>query len=145
VNVVIDTNVLVAGILSPFGVCGEIVRMVSSGELTLSFDARILSEYNEVLRRQKFQFEEEKVAALVEYIVHRGQPAASSPLDGPLPDRDDEPFLEVAIASRAMCLVTGNQNHFPAGRCQGMNVMSPNEFLLFYKKNKAKKRLGRKP
>jgi predicted nucleic acid-binding protein len=45
-DIVIDTNVLVAGLLSPFGACGEIVRMVSAGKLTLSFDARILSEYN---------------------------------------------------------------------------------------------------
>jgi len=51
-DIVIDTNVLVAGLLSPFGACGEIVRMVSAGKLTLSFDARILSEYNEVLRRR---------------------------------------------------------------------------------------------
>jgi uncharacterized protein len=71
-NVVIDTNVLVAGLLAPFGACGEIVRMISSGELTLSFDARILSEYHEVLRRPKFHFEEEKVAALLDYIVYRG-------------------------------------------------------------------------
>ena len=41
-NIVLDTNVLVAGLLSPFGPCGEIVRMVSSGALTLAFDARIL-------------------------------------------------------------------------------------------------------
>jgi len=41
-NLVLDTNVLVAGLMSPFGPCGEIVRMVSSGALTLAFDARIL-------------------------------------------------------------------------------------------------------
>jgi putative PIN family toxin of toxin-antitoxin system len=61
-NIVLDTNVLVAGLLSPFGPCAEIVRMISSGKLTLSFDARILSEYNQVLRRPKFKFEEDKVA-----------------------------------------------------------------------------------
>ncbi|MDP2755681.1 MAG: putative toxin-antitoxin system toxin component, PIN family, partial [Nitrospirota bacterium] len=69
-NIVLDTNVLVAGLLSPFGPCGEIVRMVSSGELILLFDARILSEYDEVLRRPKFKFEEEKVVALLYYIVY---------------------------------------------------------------------------
>lgn len=55
-NIVLDTNVLVAGLLSPFGTCGEIVRMVSSGELRLSFDARIFTEYEEVLNRPKFKF-----------------------------------------------------------------------------------------
>ncbi len=133
-NIVLDTNVLVAGLLSPFGPCGEIVRMVSSGELTLSFDARILSEYDEVLSRPKFKFEEDKVAALLDHIEHRGLTVAASPLPQSLPDRDDEPFLEVAIAAQAECLVTGNQVHFPPRLCQGMKVVSPSEFLLFYRK-----------
>lgn len=133
-NIVLDTNVLVAGLLSPFGPCGEIIRMVSSGELTLSFDARIISEYSEVLKRPKFKFKEDKVDALLEYIEFRGQTTASSPLPDSLLDSDDEPFLEVAIASRVECIVTGNQNHFPAELCRGIKVFSPSEFLNFYKK-----------
>jgi uncharacterized protein len=133
-NIVLDTNVLVAGLLSPFGPCGEIVRMVSSGALTLSFDARILSEYDEVLRRLKFGFEEDKVAALLDYIEHRGHVAASSPLSHALPDPDDEAFLEVAAAGQAECLVTGNLAHFPAKLCLGIKVLSPADFLTLYKK-----------
>jgi len=143
-DIVIDTNVLVAGLLSPFGACGEIVRMVSAGELTLSFDARILSEYNEVLRRPRFGFEEEKVAAFLDYIVYRGRAVAPSPLSHSLPDPDDEPFLEVTLASQAVCLVTGNKKHFPAERCQGAKVISPNAFLIFFKNQQAeKKRLSK--
>jgi putative PIN family toxin of toxin-antitoxin system len=138
-DIVIDTNILVAGLLSPFGACGEIVRMVSAGELTLSFDARILSEYNQVLRRPRFGFEEEKVTAFLDYIVYHGRAVASSPLSRSLPDPDDEPFLEVALASQAVYLVTGNQKHFPAERCQGAKVVSPNEFLIFLKKQAEKK------
>ena len=133
-NIVLDTNVLVAGLLTPFGPCGEIVRMVSSGELTLSLDARILTEYQEVLDRPKFKFDKDKVAALLDHIEHRGVTVASSPLPQPLPDIDDEPFLEVAIAARAICIVTGNQVHFPTELCQGVIVLSPSDFPVFYKK-----------
>lgn len=133
-NIVLDTNVLVAGLLSPFGPCGEIVRMVSSAELTLALDARILSEYQEVLGRPKFRFDKDKVAALLDHIEHSGLTVASSPLFQSLPDIDDEPFLEVAIAAGATCIVTGNQVHFPAKLCQGVTVFSPGEFLAFYKK-----------
>ena len=139
-DIVIDTNVLVAGLLSPFGACGEIVRMVSGGKLSLSFDARILSEYNEVLRRPRFGFEEEKIAALLDYIVYSGQAVAPSPLSHSLPDPDDTPFLEVTLASQAVCLVTGNQKHFPAARCQGAKVLSPSEFLNFFKNQQAQKK-----
>lgn len=132
-NIVLDTNVLVAGLLTPFGPCGEIVRMVSSAELTLSLDARILTEYQEVLERPKFRFDRDKVAALLDHIEHRGITVASSPLPQPLPDIDDEPFLEVAIAARAICVVTGNLVHFPTELCQGITVLSPSDFLGFYK------------
>ena len=132
-NIVLDTNVLVAGLLSPFGPCGEIVRMVSSGELTLCFDARILSVYNDVLKRPKFRFAEEKVDALLGFVVFRGQTVASSPLRKPLPDPADEPFLEVAIAGRVACLVTGNRVHFPTRLRQRVKVLSPREFLAHYR------------
>jgi putative PIN family toxin of toxin-antitoxin system len=132
-KIVLDTNVLVAGLLSPFGPCGGIVRMVSSGVLTLCLDARILSEYSEVLKRPKFRFAEDEVNALLDFIAIRGQTAAPSPLPKPLPDPDDEPFLEVAVAGRVACLVTGNRAHFPAGRRQGIKVLSPREFLTYFR------------
>jgi putative PIN family toxin of toxin-antitoxin system len=138
-NIVLDTNVLVAGLLSPSGPCGEIVRMVSADKLTLSFDARVLLEYDEVLRQPKFKFDEDRVAAILEHIEYRGQTVASSPLHHSLPDPDDEPFLEVAIAGQVTCLVTGNHVHFPPKLCLGVKVLSPNEFLSFYKKQRKSK------
>jgi len=131
-NIVLDTNVLVAGLLAPFGPCGEIVRMVSSGGLTLFYDARIILEYNEVLHRQKFRFDEDRVSALLDYIEHHGKKTASSPLARALPDHDDEPFLEVALAGAVSCLVTGNRAHFPVKSRHGVKVISPREFLAFY-------------
>jgi len=133
-KIVLDTNVLVAGLLSPFGPCAEIVRMVSSGDLTLYFDARILSEYGEVLRRPKFRFQTDKVVALLDHIRHGGHIVASSPLSRPLPDSGDQPFLEVTVAGQAVCLVTGHHAHFPPKLCQGFKVLSPSEFLTFYRK-----------
>ena len=132
-KIVLDTNVLVAGLLSPFGPCTEIVRMVSSGDLTLYFDARILSEYDEVLRRPKFQFQIDKVVPLLDYVEQQGRIVASSPLSDVLPDPGDQPFLEVAVASQAACLVTGNRAHLPAKQCHGVKVFSPTEFLAFYR------------
>ena len=132
-KIVLDTNVLVAGLLSPFGPCAEIVRMVSSGEVTLCLDAIILTEYNDVLYRPKFGFDRDKVAALLDHIEHRGHTVASSPLRHSLPDPDDEAFLKAAIAGKAECLVTGNASHFPSKLCQGRKVLSPSGFLTSYK------------
>ena len=138
-KIVLDTNVLVAGLLSPFGPCAKIVRMLSSGDLTLYFDSRILSEYDEVLRRPKFRFQIDKVVALLDYIENHGHIVASSPLSDHLPDSGDEPFLEVAVAGQAVCLVTGNHAHFPSRLGQGVKVLSPSDFLIFYKKQQKQK------
>ena len=139
-KIVLDTNVLVAGLLSPFGPCGSIVRMVASGHLTLCIDARILSEYREVLGRPKFSFNHEKVAAILDYIEHHGWVVASAPLSLPLRNPDDEPFLEIAFSGGADYLVTGNSAHFPSESCQGVKMVSPADFLKRgVKRRKSKK------
>lgn len=133
-KVVVDTNVLIAGLLSPFGPPGERLRMVASGTLRLCFDARILTEYEEVLARPKFRFNAEQTQALMEHIQAEGFSVADAPLLLRLPDRSDEPFLESAVTGKADCLITGNTRHFPVARRQGMTVLSPREFLDYYRK-----------
>jgi len=136
-KIVLDTNVLVSGLLTPFGSSGEIVRMVFSGELLLYIDARILSEYQDVLHRQKFNFDKDHIGILLDFIKLYGQFISSSPLTNLLPDPDDEPFLEVAIAGRVRSLVTGNTAHYPSQLREGIDIYSPSEFIEFYrKKNK---------
>jgi len=140
-KIVLDTNVIVAGLLSPFGPCAEILRMVFADDLTLYLDSRILSEYSEVLRRPKFHFHIDKVIAILDYIEHYGVLTASSLLTDSLPDPSDQPFLEVAVKGHVACLVTGNQVHFPINLCQGVKVLSPADFLIFYREQLMQKSL----
>ena len=37
-KIVLDTNVLVSGLLQPFGPSGQIVRLVAAGDLVLGHD-----------------------------------------------------------------------------------------------------------
>lgn len=134
-RIVLDTNVLVSGLLSPFGPPSEIVRMVSSGAVSLCVDARILSEYEDVLLRPKFGFDRDSVAALLDYIAFRGEAVASAPLAWRLPDPDDEPFLEVALGCPADYLVTGNNGHFPAAARDGVEVLTPAEFVERFRRH----------
>ncbi len=131
-KVVVDTNVLVAGLLSPYGPPGEIVMMIAAGHLALGFDARILHEYAEVLRRPKFRFPLDLITTLLEQIRLEGEVVGSVPQPIELPDSDDQPFLEVALASQACCLITGNIKHFPATKRRGMTVLTPAKFIEFY-------------
>jgi len=54
VKIVLDTNVLISGMLSPSGPPGKIIDLLRSGALQLVVDDRILSEYTDVLRREYF-------------------------------------------------------------------------------------------
>jgi putative PIN family toxin of toxin-antitoxin system len=133
-KVVIDTNIMVSGLLSPFSHSGEIIRMIAAGELELCYDSRILSEYKEVLLRPKFSFAPEYIYDLLTQIESCGYAVSALPLKKSLPDSSDEPFLEVALAGKAKCLVTGNINHYPVSVRHGMKVVTPKGFLEIYKK-----------
>ena len=133
-RIVLDTNILVSGLLSPFGNCGEIIRMATSGAVVLCVDARVLMEYEEVLHRAKFGFAPDKADMVLECIRTTGEIHAAMPLPKSLPDADDNPFLEVAHGAKVDCLVTGNLKHFPAGCRFGVQVLSPNEFIAAFRK-----------
>ncbi len=50
-RIVLDTNVLVAGLLTPGGACGRLLDLVLDGAVGVHIDRRILQEYEDVLRR----------------------------------------------------------------------------------------------
>lgn len=132
-KVVLDTNVLVSGLLCPFGASGEIVRMVAGGILKLSYDARIISEYRNVLLRPKFSFNQIHVDYLLDQIEAEGEIVSGEPLQERLPDRSDEAFLETAIAGKVRCLITCNLKHYPVNKRRDISVVSPVEFLEIYR------------
>jgi len=126
---VLDTNVLIAGLLTPHGPSGRVIDLLLSGDLTSCFDDRIMAEYREVLARAKFGFEPAQIDAVLDYIEGEGLHVAAVPLGVSLPDPDDDAFLEVATAAGADYLITGNLRHFPAKSRRGVRVVRPREFI----------------
>ncbi|MEW6574499.1 MAG: putative toxin-antitoxin system toxin component, PIN family [Bacillota bacterium] len=131
-RIALDTNVLVSGLLKGHSAAGTIVRLVAGGLVQVVYDARILTEYREVLARPKFGFEQALVKAILIQIEEEGVLVSAAPLPERLPDPDDEPFLEVARATGAI-LVTGNKRHFPPVARGRVTVMSPAEFIKFWR------------
>ena len=127
-RIVLDTNVVVSGLLNAFGPSAQIVRLVAAGNLDLCYDARILTEYRQVLLRPKFRFERRLVEVFLQQIQSGGVEVLARPLALTLPDSDDAMFVEVAVAGRASHLVTGNLKHYPLSPTLGLRVVSPREF-----------------
>jgi putative PIN family toxin of toxin-antitoxin system len=129
--IVLDTNVLVSGLLRHQGPPGRIVRMVAAGAIRLAHDRRILDEYREVLARPRLGIRAGEARAILEVIERDGFQAAPAPLVIRLPDPDDLVFIEVAASVQAQALVTGNLSHFPPDACRrhGVTVLSPAAYL----------------
>jgi putative PIN family toxin of toxin-antitoxin system len=133
-RIVLDTNVLVSGMINAFGAPGRIVDLLREGYLQLVVDDRILAEYAAVLNRAKFRpyftaKDARDILLFLEYNSH--YTVATVHLAG-LPDPNDRSFLEVAL-SAAVPLVTGNVAHFPPDRCSGCEVLVPAVFLRSFR------------
>jgi len=122
---VLDTNVLVSGLLSPSGPPGRLVDVVLGRRLRLALDDRIEIEYREVLARPRLGIEpvrREAFLAILQFLEH--VIALPWPHEPP-PDEDDVAFLEVALQVPEQTVVTGNLKHCPSG-CRGpVSVLSP--------------------
>jgi putative PIN family toxin of toxin-antitoxin system len=128
--VVLDTNVLVSGLMSPGNPPGRIIDLLRAGDISLAIDDRILAEYSAVLARENFRkyFTVAEKDLILDFIVHDSiRVLCTQALQG-LPDQDDACFLEVALAAKTP-LVTGNEKHFPLHKRQGAEVYTPAEFI----------------
>ncbi len=113
-KVVLDTNVLVSAHLNPDGLERLVLNAALSGRLRLCVSAEILEEYEEALRRPKFDIHPALVDEALRVIRMRAKTVASGVRVTVAADPDDNKFLECAEAASADYLVTGNRRHFPA-------------------------------
>ena len=129
-RIVVDTNVLVSGLISPHGPPGRIVDWLRTGVLELAVDDRILHEYAGVLRRPYFAryFSATEGSELIRYLELNSLHVVCSRHGRNLPDPKDAPFFETAYAA-GVSLVTGNTKHFPPQPDMVVAVQTPAQFV----------------
>ena len=124
---VLDTNVLVSGLLSAKGPPGRLIDAILAQRLVIVFDDRILCEYREVLARPRFSFKASDVAAFWEILPFQRH-LVVMPIEGlKASDDSDTKFLEVAAATESKLLVTGNEKHYPEKTRGDVRILSPRE------------------
>jgi putative PIN family toxin of toxin-antitoxin system len=129
IRAVIDTNVLVSGLLSPNGNEALILLAIHQGLLHPCFCEDILAEYAGVLARPKFRFPPDEIAALLAMLQAKGHRIASQPSEVVSPDPADTKFVACAIAGAAEFIVTGNKRHFPGAPYGAALVVNAAELL----------------
>ena len=128
-RLVIDTNVLVSGLMSPLGAPARVLDQVIAGRAVWLHDARILAEYRGVLRRPRLGLEQAAVDGLLSLVALAGEPVIALHLALEFPDPDDRAFIEVARTASADALVTGNLRHFPLAIMGDVPALSPAALL----------------
>lgn len=129
--VVLDTNVIVSGLLKETGNPSKIIDLVIGSQFKVAYDNRILGEYEDVLFRQELNISQAKADAVITFIELSGlfvEDASPLSPEG-YQDQEDLPFVEVFIASKAQALVTGNMRHFKPLIENGFPVMTPTQFI----------------
>lgn len=95
------------------------------------YHEEILAEYDEVLHRSKFRFNEESIQLVLKAVKQYGIEVFPQPTGEVLVDTDDLIFYEVAMEKREddAYLVTGNQKHYPIRNF----IVTPAEMLEIIK------------
>jgi len=125
---VIDTNVIVSGLMTPSGSSAQIIDAVLNGQVKLVYDSRILKEYRDVLSRPRLKLPPMKIQALL-VSMHR-QLLVSPSVSGIIgPDSDDIIFIEAALATTDKTIITGNLMHFPKRILQVVRILTPVQAL----------------
>jgi len=128
---VLDTNVLVSGLISPSGPSARLLIELHSGAFELVVSPTLLAELSDVLRRPKLRHyvNEPEADAFVEFIrtasivINDPQPPAQ-PLTA---DPGDDYLIGLAAAAKIDALVSGDADLLDL-RDQ-LPVMTPREFL----------------
>ena len=114
---VIDTNVLISALLSKNEASAtvKVLEAVFDGKIIPLYHQDILTEYDEVLHREKFHLREEVIRTVLEAVRQYGVEVFPQSTGAVLIDMDDLVFYEVAMEKRddGAYLVTGNQKHYP--------------------------------
>ncbi len=126
-----DTNVLVSALLKSGSVPDLLVSLILEKRALLCLSDSIVSEYEEVLSREKFKkLNRQKVAELIARLKSSAlwvEPKIR--LSVARHDPEDNKFLECALEAQADFLITGNTKHFPPKRFNKTLIVSPAEFL----------------
>ena len=127
-RIVLDTNVLYAGLYSASGKSHQLLRAIADGRVRIALSTPLLFEYEDLLKRDQaaLNLSDAQVEVVLDNLCALADFQAVYFLWRPcLPDADDDMVLELAVAAQVPRIVTFNAKDFrPASRF-GIEVVSP--------------------
>ncbi len=130
-KVILDTNVIVSALISSAAPSRIVYELVLTERVEHCLSEEVFAEYVEVLNRDKFvKYLNFKLKA--EIVLSKIKEVSTFYQTGPaltlLKDTSDNKFLELAAASAADFLITGNTLDFTITEFECTKIMSPKSY-----------------
>jgi putative PIN family toxin of toxin-antitoxin system len=133
-QIVIDTNVLVAGLRSNRGASYKLLTILNDARWQVNISTTLIFEYEEILKRSSLELglsfpDIDAIIRGICSISHQRQifyvwrPTSTDP--------DDDFLIDLAVKAQAEFLVTYNQRNLQPAERFGIKVVSPKQFLQF--------------
>ena len=114
-RIILDTNVLYAGLYSSEGASYQILRAIERGQIKIILSTTLLFEYEDILSRRKseLRLSERQIEPILDNLCRLSDHQKIYYLWRPfLQDPKDDHILEVAVASQINTIVTHNTKDF---------------------------------
>lgn len=131
-NIILDTNVLHAGLYSSKGASYQILKLVEKDKIKIILSTVLLFEYEDVLKRNKkiLKLTDSDIDRILDNLCALSRHQKIYYLWCPyLSDPKDDHILELAVASETKTIVTHNIKDFIGVDKFGVRVITPKELL----------------
>lgn len=131
-KIILDTNVLYAGLYSSKGASFSVLQAIEEGKLTMVISTTLLFEYEDILKRDQevLGLSIQEIESLLDYFCMRSEHQKIYFLWRPLlRDPKDDHLLELAVASGTKLVVTHNTRDFKGIESFGIRAISPKELM----------------
>jgi putative PIN family toxin of toxin-antitoxin system len=131
-QIVIDTNVVVAALLSKRGASHRLLRLIDKGRFEINVSVPLVLEYEAAAKAKsdKTGLSDADVDDIIDYICRVANPRQIFYLWRPLlKDPNDDMVLELAVAAGCDRIVTYNLSDFTGADRFSVKVVTALEFL----------------
>lgn len=132
VRIILDTNVLYAGLYSSAGASYQILRAIAQERIRIVISTTLIFEYEDVLKRKPsdLRLTNKQVEIILDNLCDLSQFQKIYFLWRPfLRDPKDDHVLEVAVASQTGIIVTHNVKDFAGIGKFGIRAIPPKDML----------------
>lgn len=129
-RVVLDTNVFISGIFWEGNFCSMIIQLWKNRKFDLVVSIPIVEELIKTLRTFKIQMDDEMIRGWQNIILENSILVEPEEIEDIfINDENDKKFIESAVSGKADFIVSQDKHLLDLKECQGIRIISPEEFV----------------